>query len=168
MHGSHGPRMRARARLAFLFAVAAPTTAAAQPDEPRGWALVPSLGFGFVEENRDWRSGGAEAGVELEYGHDAWRWSGQASVRGLGLGCSEGCYGGGPAIALGVSRALGPVWAGAGAAVIEHVEEWHPLPFGRLAVDRGPARFELRVEVPRLSAINVYLPIVLALPIRVP
>src|SRR5688572_28091728 len=101
--------------IATLIGAATPSGAAAQGAPPAGWSLVPLLGFGTVRVNDSWNSGGMEAALELEYGGAAWRASSSASLKGLGVGCSESCFEGGPALALSGSRSLGRLWIGVGA-----------------------------------------------------
>lgn len=151
---------------AFLLAAAGvPPTASAQTEPQRSWAVVPWLGFGVVRDNGDWGSAGAEAALELEYGGAGWRWSGYASLRGLGVACSVACFTGGPALAIGASRSVGVLWIGGGAGVMKQFGAWHPLPYGRISLDAAPFRIDLRVELPQESGQGVYLPLLVGIPI---
>jgi hypothetical protein len=44
-------------------------------------------------------------------------------------------------------------------------EEWHLLPFGRLSLDAAPFRFDVRVEFPQQRGVDVYVPILIGVPI---
>lgn len=151
--------------LGILTAAALPTPACAQTVPEPGWAVVPMLGFGLVRDGA-WGSAGMEAAVELEYGAEAWRGSGYVSQRGIGVGCSHACFDGGPALALGGSRSLGPLWVGGGAGVMKDFGEWRLVPFGRISVDAAPFRVDVRVELARESGWDLYLPVLIGLPLR--
>ena len=141
-----------------------PAVVSAQTAPQRSWAIVPLLGFGVVR-NGGWGSAGMEAAIELEYGGTGWRWSGYASQRGVGVGCSHACFDGGPAVAVGGSRSVGAVWIGGGAGVMKQLGEWRLLPYGRISLDLPPFRFDLRVELPQWNGSGPYLPILMGIPI---
>lgn len=149
----------------LLGAAVLPEKASAQTEPHRSWAVVPLLGFGVARRNGNWESAGAEAAVDLEYGGPGWRWSGYASLRGLGVNCSEACFDGGPAVAIGGSRSVGALWIGGGAGVMRHFGAWRLLPYGRISIDAAPVRFDARVELPQASGLGVYLPILVGIPI---
>jgi hypothetical protein len=122
------------------------------------------LGLGVVRDG-DWGSGGMEAAIELEYAGTGWRWSGYGSLRGLGVGCGEACFDGGPALAVGGSRSVGVLWIGGGAGVMRQFGEWHLLPYGRASLDAAPFRIDLRVELPQGDGLGVYVPVLVGFPI---
>jgi len=159
------PAASAWAWLPLLLNVAVvPAMASAQTEPHRTWAVVPLLGFGVVRDG-DWESAGMEAAVELEYGGTGWRWSGYGSLRGLGVNCSEACFDGGPAVAIGGSRSVGALWFGGGVGLMKHFGEWRLLPHGRISLDAAPFRFDMRVELPPWNGTGVYLPILVGIPI---
>jgi hypothetical protein len=123
------------------------------------------LGMGVVRESGGWNSAGAEAALELEYGGAAWRWSGYASLRGLGVGCSHACFDGGPAAALGVARSLGPLWLGGGVGVMDQLGRSRVVPYGRLSLPVARFRLDLRVERTRQTGSDVYFPLLVGFPI---
>jgi hypothetical protein len=132
---------------------------------PRAWALVPMLGFGVVTDHGNVGSAGVETALELENGGSGWRWSGYASLRGIGVGCSEACFDGGPALALGGSRSIGPLWIGGGAGAMKLFGRWRTLPFGRISLDWRRVRFDVRAEFPQFAGLGVYVPILVGVPI---
>lgn len=150
--------------LLILGAAVMPAALSAQAEPNQGWAVVPWLGFGVVRDNGGWQSGGMEAAVDLEYGGTRWRWSGYASQRGLGVGCSHSCFEGGPALALGGSRSIGPLWIGGGAAVMKRHGAWSLFPYGRVSLDTGRVRWAMRLELPQ-EDVGIYVPIMIGIPI---
>ena len=156
-----------RAWLALLVTCIAvlPAQASAQAAPARAWAVVPLLGGGRVREEGGWNSAGAEAALELEYGGANWRGSAYASQRGLGVGCSEACFDGGPAFAVGVARSFGPLWLGGGAGVMKDFGRWTRFPYGRASIHASRFRFDVRVELPEDDRSNVYVPILVGIPI---
>jgi hypothetical protein len=131
----------------------------------RRWTVVPQLGFGIVTDNSSVGSAGLETGLELENGGAGWRWSGYASIRGIGVGCSESCFDGGPALALGGARSIGPLWLGAGAGAMRLFTRWRTVPFGRISLDVAPVRFDVRIEFPQFAGLGVYVPFLVGVPI---
>jgi hypothetical protein len=130
----------------------------------RIWTVVPLLGFGVVDEN-GWRSAGAEAGLDIEHGDSDWRGVAHVSVIGLGLGCSEACFDGGPALTIGFLRSIGALWLGAGAGAIKQPGGWHSLPYGHIALDAAPIRLDLRIELPRRHESRLYIPALIGIPL---
>jgi hypothetical protein len=143
---------------------ALPVRATAQVEPDRAWAVVPLLGGGRVSEGGNWRSAGAEAALELEYGGSDWRGSAYASQRGLGTSCSEGCFDGGPAFAAGIARSLGPVWLGGGTGAMKQFGRWRQIPFGRASFHASRFRFDVRVETPQDGRTDAYVPILIGIP----
>ena len=148
--------------LVFFFACAMlPRAGSAQAQPQRAFSVVSLLGFGVVSDG-DWSSVGLEAALDLVYGGTDWQWSVYGSWRGLGVGCSEACFDGGPALAVGVSRSIGRFWLGAGAGAMHEFGRWRPLPYARISVERAPFRIDLRVELPQEEVGGgVYLPLLL-------
>jgi hypothetical protein len=147
--------------LLVLFAAAVlPSRAAAQAS----WAVVPFVGLGAARDNGTWGSGGAEVALDVEYGDADWRGTASGSIRGLGMGCSEGCIDDGGSAALGGARSLRAVWLGAGLGVMKY-REWHLRPYARISLDVAPVRFDVRVELPREAGRSVYVPILIGIPI---
>jgi hypothetical protein len=127
---------------------------------------VPWLGFGIVHSGESWNSGGLEAAVELVYEAADWRLSAYASERGVGVGCSEACFEGGPALAAGASRSMGGgLWLGGGAGAMHQHGRWRFLPYGLLSVDAARVRLDLRIELPQQDGSGVYFPILVGLPL---
>ena len=159
--------MRAHRRLTLLLASATlfPAAGAAQELSRSGWTIVPSLGFGTVRVNHSWNSGGAEAAFDVEYGGTDWRADAFTSLRGLGVGCSESCFEGGPAFALGAARSVGALWVGGGAGTMKQHGSWRFFPYGRVSFDAEPVRLDLRVEWPQQDGSGVYFPILVGFPI---
>jgi hypothetical protein len=161
------PRRPAAVPLTLMLAGAAllPSAASAQRDAGRGLAVVPALGFGTVRVNGGWNSGGAEAALGVEYAGADWRADGFGSLRGIGVGCSESCFDGGPAFALGASRSVGALWLGGGAGTMKQHGRWRFLPFGRISVDAARLRLDLRIEWPQQDGSGVYFPLMVGIPI---
>ena len=126
---------------------------------------MPWLGFGMVRAGESWNSGGLEAALELEYGDASWRGSALASERGVGVGCSEACFEGGPAFAIGAARSIGDLWIGAGAGTMHQHGGWRFLPYGRISVDAARARLDLRIELPQQDGSGTYFPLLVGLPL---
>jgi hypothetical protein len=161
-----GPVALLGAGLALLVTCAgvwAPEASAQEPE--RAWAVIPMLGGGRVREEGGWNSAGAEAALELEYGGSGWRWSGYASQRGLGVGCSESCFDGGPAFAAGIARSFGRLWLGGGAGVMKDFGAWRRFPYGRASFHASRFRFDVRFELPDDGRSNVYIPILIGIPL---
>jgi hypothetical protein len=148
-----------------LHIVLAPVVASAQAEPQRRWAVVPLVGFGVTHVDASWNSAGLEAAIDLEYGGSAWRGSGYASIRGVGVSCSHACFDGGPALAVGASRSIGAVWIGGGAGIMKQFGTWRLSPHGRISLDAAPFRFEFRVEFPQHTGSGVYLPILVGVPL---
>jgi hypothetical protein len=152
--------------LPLLLVAVAPATASAQTDPQRTWAVVPSLGLGVVRRNGQWGSAGLEAALDLEYARNGWRWGAYGSIRGVGVGCSEGCFEDeGATVAMGGSRSVGRVWIGGGAGVMKRFGEWRLAPYGRISVDAAPVRLDLRIELPREGGVSVYAPFLVGIPV---
>jgi hypothetical protein len=147
-----------------LHTASAPVAAWAQAEPQRRWTVVPLVGFGVTRVDASWNSAGLEAAIGLEYGGSAWRGSGYASIRGVGVGCSHACFDGGPAFGVGVSRSIGAVWIGGGAGIMKQFGTWRPSPHGRISLDAAPFRFEIRIELPQHTGSGVYLPILVGVP----
>jgi hypothetical protein len=160
-------RLAVGTRLFVIVACAAlfPSGASAQDEAGPAWAIVPSLGFGTVRVNESWNSGGAEAALDVEYGDSDWRAGGFASLRGIGVGCSESCFEGGPAFALGAARSVGALWLGGGVGTMKQHGSWRFLPYGRISFDAAPLRVDLRIEWPQQDGSGVYLPLLIGMPI---
>jgi hypothetical protein len=126
--------------------------------------VVPLLGFGVVRDG-DWGSAGLETAVELEYGRRDWRWSGYASVRGIGVGCSHDCFDGGSALALGALRSVGALWLGGGAEVMRQRDSTRLTAYARLSIDAAAFRVDVRVEAQPAEGAGVYIPILVGIPI---
>jgi hypothetical protein len=142
-----------------------PARASSQESAPAAWAVVPLLGAGVTRENDSWGSAGVEAAVELEYGGQRWRGGSYGSWRGLGVGCSERCLEGGPAVGIGASRSVGGLWIGGGALAMKQSAEWQVVPFVRVSMDAQPLRLDLRIELPRSYQRGLYVPILVGFPI---
>lgn len=148
-----------------LHTALAPVAVWAQAEPYRAWTIVPMVGFGVTRVNTSWNSAGLEAAVDLEYGGSAWRGSGYASVRGVGVSCSHACFEGGPAFAAGASRSIGAVWIGGGVGIMKQFGTWRLSPHGRISFDAAPFRVEFRMELPQHTGSGVYMPILVGIPI---
>lgn len=151
-------------------AAALPAAPIAAQDARRTVTIVPALGAGVVRSNGSWNSAGVEAALDVGFRLASWRLDGYASVRGIGVGCSEACFEGGPALAAGVSRLLGGrplggVWLGAAAGAMHQHGRWRFVPQGRVTLDRARVRVELRVELPQQEGSGVYVPLLVGIPI---
>lgn len=151
--------------LVLCLASLVPPTASAQTEGERSWSVVPLLGFGAVGDHGNWGSAGVETALDVGYGGGAWRWSGYASLRGIGVGCSAACFDGGWAFAGGASRSVGPLWIGAGAGAMRQLGQWHFLPYARISLDAARFRFDVRVELPRQTGVGVYVPALIGMPL---
>jgi hypothetical protein len=141
-----------------------PAALSAQMEDERDWTAVPLLGFGVLRDG-GWGSGGVEAALELGYRRSGFRWGGLGSLRGLGVSCSHACFDGGPALALSMSRSVGPLWIGGGMGAMKQLGEWRALPYGTVSLDAAPLRLDLRVEFPRRGGPGPYLPILVGIPL---
>ena len=153
--------------LAIACIAGAPSPAAAQAEPVRAWTVVPWLGFGVVRAGESWNSGGMEAAVELSYERAGrWRASAWASERGIGVGCSEACFEGGPAFAVSAARGIGrSFWLGAGAGTMHQHSRWRFVPFGRATWDADRVRLDFRIERPQQDGSGVYFPLLVGLPL---
>jgi hypothetical protein len=162
---SISPRIHAVA-VTFLLAALVPRAAWAQTEAGGArWSVVPLVGFGALIQNGGWGSAGMEGALEVEYGGSAWRSGGFASLRGIGVGCSEACFDGGPAVAASLSRSVGTVRLGGGVGVMKQLQRWAWVPLARVSVDAAPMRWELRVEWPRHRGAGVYVPLLAGVPV---
>ena len=65
--------------------------------------VTPSVGMGVIPDNGELASGGMTTFLEIDLSRARWRWSVFAAVRGIGVGCSDGCDSGGQGFGLGIS-----------------------------------------------------------------
>ena len=127
-------------------------------------AVTPYLGLGTLRRNGSWESAGLEASLQLGYGGTRLRWHTAASLRGIGVSCSDGCADGGWAFSVGVARAVGRVWLSGGAGVANQFGDWQLHPYAGVVLDEGRLQLQLRLEVP-LEAGGVYVPILVGFPL---
>jgi len=157
------------ASLALVITCTALTSrdAAAQDEPVRAWTVTPWVGFGVVHAGESWNSGGMEAAIELTYERAGrWRASGYASERGIGVGCSEACFEGGPAFAVSAAQGIGrSFWIGAGAGTMHQHGRWRFVPFGRATWDADRVWLDFRIERPQQDGSGVYFPLLVGLPL---
>ena len=159
----------------MLQVAAVPAKASAQAGSSRTWALVPMLGFGVLRDGGSWGSAGAEAALDIQYGGTRWRWNAYGFIQGVGVGCSSadlqpgatasGCFDGGPGVAIGGARSVGPFWVGGGVGATNQHDPWRLRPFVRVSLDARPFRFDLRADVSRGTGSRLYLPLLVGIPL---
>lgn len=128
--------------------------------------VTPSVGMAVITRNGNLESGGMTAIVEIDLHSAPLRWSVYAAVRGIGVGCSDGCDLGGRAVGGGISYLLGRIGVGGGVGLLRRSAEWHLQPHGQLSVVSGVLRVQLRLEVPE-SVGGVHIPLLFGLQVPV-
>jgi hypothetical protein len=128
--------------------------------------VTPSLGMAVIFENGGIASGGMSALLEVDLSRAWLRWGAFAAVRGIGVGCANGCDLGGRAIGLGVSVVLRGVGVGGGVGLLNRSEAWHVQPHGQLSVGRRRLRAQVRIEIPE-DTDGVHVPFLLGFRIPV-
>ena len=110
--------------------------------------VTPSVGMGVIPDNGELAFGGMTTFLEIDLSRARWRWSVFAAVRGIGVGCSDGCEFGGQAVGVGIAYLLGGVAVGGGLGGLHRSAEWHVQPHGQLSFEQGVFRAQLRIEIP--------------------
>lgn len=133
----------------------------------RALTVTPSVGFGMVANNGRLESGGMSTLLQIDLSGSSVRWGVFGSVRGIGVGCSNGCDLSGQALGSEMTFLLGDVGVGAGLGLIHRFTGWHAQPHGKLSLDVGALRMQLRVEVSSGGYLRTYIPLLLGRPIHV-
>ena len=108
--------------------------------------ITPSVGMGGILDNGDLESGGMSVLLEIDLSQSRLRWSLFGEVRGIGVGCADGCDLSGQTIGAGVSYLLGRVGVGGGVGFLHRSAGWNLQPHGQLSVALGVFRTQLRLE----------------------
>jgi len=128
--------------------------------------VTPSVGFGAVFDGGHPESGGMSTLIQIEMNRDRLRWGLFASVRGIGVGCSDGCDLSGKALGAEIAFLMGRVSVGPGLGLIHRFTGWHAQPHGQLSFPLGTLRVQLRVEVASGSN-GLHVPLLLGRQIRI-
>jgi len=128
--------------------------------------VIPSVGFGAVFDSGHPESGGMSTLIQIEMSGDRLRWGLFASVRGIGVGCTDGCDLSGRALGAEIAFLVGRVGIGPGLGLIHRFTGWHVQPHGQLSLLLGTLRVQLRVEVSSGSN-GVHVPLLVGRQIRI-